>query len=768
GGGGNWIWSHRWSLWALPGGQWTSSDKNSNNVNIKVYDYHTEPALWGTSGTGIVRFGVIAHETGHFFGLPDLYDTVGSGEGIGSWELMANSWGFDGTQLHPPHFSAWSKIKLGWVTPTVISTPGYYAIGQAEMNPQVYRINYGYPSNEYLLIENRQPVGIESAMPQGGLCIYHIDDLAGYDTEGYPGQAGWPTNGDHYRVALLQADGNYNLEKGNNRGDRYDVYHAAGVSQIGTGPGIYPNTDAYQSGNIIVTNNTFHSISAAGASMSFVYDNGSVSQPPAAQTGSVSTQSNTFVPITLVATDDGLPNPPGALNYIITSLPTNGSLSDPGAGSIGTVPYTVAGNGDQVVYTPTTGYSGTDSFMFRANDGGVPPYGGDSNQATISVSVLSQGFTVFLTESFESPFVNYAPPGWSKTFKTGTVNWIRNAGDHLTDGSHGGAYNAMLYKRNASDHETYLITPAIHFAGGTQAATLEFWHKQAFWSPDQDTLTVYYKTGAGGSWTQLASYTAEVPDWTKRTLLLPNPSSDYYIGFLGNAKYGYGVCIDDVNVTGIIPLPQYTIAGAILSNGTGLDGITMTGLPGNPITSGGGLYSISVDYGWSGIVTPTKAGYTFTPGSITYSNVVENHPADNYTAALNRYVISGYVKNQCDIPISGVDVNNQGGSAITDANGYYEIGVDYNWAGAITPTKKEYTFEPNSISYDGVVGDVTNQDYVANNMYDLDGDCSIGMGDLAIVSQNWLAAGADVAGDFNRDEILDFLDLALFALHWHE
>src|SRR5262249_20490912 len=90
GGGGNWIWSHRWSL-PTP---WTSSDRNASGVRVKVSTYHTEPALWETSGTSITHIGVICHETGHAFGLPDLYDTDYSGSGIGSYCLMANSWGF--------------------------------------------------------------------------------------------------------------------------------------------------------------------------------------------------------------------------------------------------------------------------------------------------------------------------------------------------------------------------------------------------------------------------------------------------------------------------------------------------------------------------------------------------------------------------------------------------------------------------------------------------------------------------------------------------
>jgi subtilisin family serine protease len=91
--------------------------------------------------------------------------------------------------------------------------------------------------------------------------------------------------------------------------------------------------------------------------------------------------------ITLIATDDGLPDPPAALTYRIMSLPVNGDLSDPGAGPITSAPYDLVGGGNVVVYTPDPGYYGNDAFTFLADDGGVPPEGGPSNLATIAISV---------------------------------------------------------------------------------------------------------------------------------------------------------------------------------------------------------------------------------------------------------------------------------------------------------------------------------------------------------------------------------------------
>ncbi len=255
------IWSHRSSI-----PTWTSDE------GVSVRPYHISSGLWGLSGSDPGRIGVICHESGHFFGIPDLYDTNNGGEGIGSWGMMANSWGFDGTQYFPPHFCAWSKIRLNWLIPTVLDTPGIYALTQVESIGAVYRVDAGYPPDEYLLIENRQPFGHESAIPQGGLAIFHIDDTSPYSDEGYPGQPGWPENGNHYRVALLQADGLYNLEQGHNRGDAGDAYHGGGGGVSAIHAGTVPNTDAYQGGNVYSTGHSIWGISSSGPVMTFNFD----------------------------------------------------------------------------------------------------------------------------------------------------------------------------------------------------------------------------------------------------------------------------------------------------------------------------------------------------------------------------------------------------------------------------------------------------------------------------------------------------------------
>lgn len=154
------------------------------------------------------------------------------------------------------------------------------------------------------------------------------------------------------------------------------------------------------------------------------------------------------------------------------------------------------------------------------------------------------------TETFEA--AGAMPVGWTQAHLTNTTSWTFQAGGYNghPSGAHGGLYNAYLYYNGTTPQVTRLITPAIDFGTSTKNAQLTFWHCMQNWSPDQDELRVYYKSSDEGGWQQLAAYTSDVSTWTRRTLSLPDPGRSYAIAFEGCAKFGYGVCVDDVSVTG--------------------------------------------------------------------------------------------------------------------------------------------------------------------------------------------------------------------------
>ncbi|MCP3981128.1 MAG: hypothetical protein GY716_17660 [bacterium] len=128
-------------------------------------------------------------------------------------------------------------------------------------------------------------------------------------------------------------------------------------------------------------------------------------RPPVAISKEVNTDTGTPVTIALDATDDGLPEDPGALTWTIVTLPADGYLEDLGAGSIVGVPHTLAGGGNQVLFVPTPGNTAADSFDFAVDDGGIAPEGGGSNIATVSVT---QGGPQVI---FDLPFD--VDPGWT-------------------------------------------------------------------------------------------------------------------------------------------------------------------------------------------------------------------------------------------------------------------------------------------------------------------------------------------------------------------
>lgn len=232
------IWSHRWNIRGRlterknsgsepyfdvnrvrPDGKYITNDTLNGQAVIFDGDYAIQPEFIGSSNqSGNPKpIGVFTHEFGHIFGLPDLYDTDNSTAGLGNWCLMAGgSYGADGShEATPAHMSAWCKVTLGWVTPTVVTSYlPQQPIKAVEQFPEIYKLNVRNTSGgEYFLVENRQKIGYDKYLLGTGLLIFHVDPTRTSNS-----------NENRRLVDLEQADGLRQLNTSTVRGDAGDPY----------------------------------------------------------------------------------------------------------------------------------------------------------------------------------------------------------------------------------------------------------------------------------------------------------------------------------------------------------------------------------------------------------------------------------------------------------------------------------------------------------------------------------------------------------------
>jgi immune inhibitor A len=193
------IWSHDWVLHSL-----VTLD------GVKIQDYTMQPEKHKDGS--FITIGVFCHEWGHFLGINwEEYDPDYTSEGLGNWSVMATGcYNYNGRS--PAHHSAFCKYYLGWSNTVVVSSNQINAvIPQAETSPVSYRLwTSGGVGNQYFMVENRQKTGFDSYLPGSGLLIYYVDEaqVNGNQFEWCPGDPANP----HYKTALMQADGLYQLE----------------------------------------------------------------------------------------------------------------------------------------------------------------------------------------------------------------------------------------------------------------------------------------------------------------------------------------------------------------------------------------------------------------------------------------------------------------------------------------------------------------------------------------------------------------------------
>ena len=252
----NHLWSHRYVLGPPYSIEFTT------HSGVKVRDYILQSGVGGASacdGSQIMPIGTVAHETGHGFGLPDLYDTspFGSSEGIGDWGLMGA--GNYTSAFSPSRMEAWSLNELGWVTLAPLTTAATRSFGAAPVSDTAFyvRVRGSNPRGEYFLIENRQASQSDTAMIRfrcqrsyppppncpGGLLIWHVDS-AQLANGAFNNNV---NSGSVHGLALVQADGLGDLDASRNRGDAGDDYPGKSANTAfsnNTNPAAVKNSDA--------------------------------------------------------------------------------------------------------------------------------------------------------------------------------------------------------------------------------------------------------------------------------------------------------------------------------------------------------------------------------------------------------------------------------------------------------------------------------------------------------------------------------------------
>lgn len=279
----------------------------------------------------------------------------------------------------------------------------------------------------------------------------------------------------------------------------------------------------------------------------------------------------------------------------------------------------IAGFGSATWGTPVRAYSsGNDAFAVKLNSAGVLQWntflGGAGTDTGNAVKVDSSGNIYFIgksTAGWGSPVRAYTSNldmFIVKLNTSGALQWNTFLGGTGNEGGSALIVNGSnLYV--VDDTDASWGTPVVPYTSGNEAfvAKLTASNGNFLWN-----------SFLGGSGDQYAYD------------LAMDGSGNLYIAGSSTATWGTpirGYTADLDAFAAKLP-PYYTISG-----NAGIGGASLSYTGGTPVTAAAdGTYAIVVPSGWTGTVTPSKNGFTFSPVNRSYSNLAADTPNQNYVA----------------------------------------------------------------------------------------------------------------------------------------
>ncbi|MFC1566743.1 carboxypeptidase regulatory-like domain-containing protein [bacterium] len=179
------------------------------------------------------------------------------------------------------------------------------------------------------------------------------------------------------------------------------------------------------------------------------------------------------------------------------------------------------------------------------------------------------------------------------------------------------------------------------------------------------------------------------------------------------------------NFTGTVNV--YTINGYIKDvSGNVISGstVTLSGLASlNCLTDANGYFEFQNLLRGDYTITPNHESYRFSPQSKSYTQLFGDKIDQDFTGTY-LYTISGYIKDDAGMAISGSTITLSGAASLnylTDSSGYYEFKRLETGDYLVTPNIKGCKFNPVNKSYTQLNANQFNQNYIGTYIYKISG-----------------------------------------------
>ncbi len=534
GGNGAWadlLWAHRWSLY-------------SQTVHIngkRVYDYTFQPESQ-------VDVNTLCHEMFHALGAPDLYHYTHNGiSPASSWDIM------DGGTGHMTAYMKWKYADASWITeiPEIVTSGTYTLRPLTSPTNNCYRIASPNSSSEFFVVEYRKKAGtFETSLPGSGLIVYRIDPSVNGNASGPPDEL------------YVYRPGGTTTSNGSPGSAFFSSQSGRTAINDGTNPSPFLQNGSPGGLNI-------SAVTVADSTISFTVNLTNIQDPSLFAAAPVSTER-------IRVEWEQHPSVP----EVMLAYSASGSFGSPAGDTIYSPGDTIPGGGVVLYQGQDTvfnhsGLSVNTRYFYKIwSVAAGPAYSmGLETEASTLCHALS---TLPFAEGFE--LQPSRPDCWGEDNPSLRWQFVKGNGSGSAAGyppnAHSGNLNACLMDETLGDNLSMLISPVFDLTLYDNV-TMKFWMFMQRWGSRQDELSVWYRLSPDSAWIEAEHFDQSVTAWTEKTISFPATSAFFQFAFAGNAKFGLGICIDDVELNGefinmlnVSPLNQNVsrVAGEVTFN----------------------------------------------------------------------------------------------------------------------------------------------------------------------------------------------------------